>query len=286
MPLILTSKPKKRQGLIRLKPQRPSGIIEARLRRELDREIRLMLAEVQPIANSDMSPKEKYSKLWAAMNRWEKRFEALGAAEGSELFQKTFDRNKQQFIDQLTDKLKVDVDVMWDNKKFAGLMADNVAASTALIKSIPQKYFGEVSQAIINEMQKTGQPGGITLWQQIQHIGSVSRSRAILIARDQTSKANGAISEYQFEQADLPVYIWTTSRDSRVVGKPGGLYPKGSALHHDHYHRDGKMYFWKEPTAAMKKKYPKALPPPAGGAPGEEIQCRCYAAPVLDTAYL
>jgi uncharacterized protein with gpF-like domain len=286
MPLILISKPKKRQGLIRLKPQRPSGIIEARLRRELDREIRLMLAEVQPIANSDISPKEKYSKLWAAMNRWEKRFEGLGDKEGSELFTKTFDRNKQQLIDQLADKLKVNVDVMWDNKKFQTMMDESIAVSTNLIRSIPAKYFGEVSQAIINEMQKTGQPGGVTLWQQIQHVGSVSRSRAILIARDQTSKANSAISEYQFEQADLPVYIWTTSRDSRVVGKPGGLYPKGSALHHDHYHRDGKMYFWKEPTAAMKKKYPKALPPPAGGPPGKEIQCRCISIPVMDTSAL
>jgi uncharacterized protein with gpF-like domain len=256
------------------------------MRRQLDIEIRRMIAEVQPIANSDLSPKEKYDKLWAAMNRWEKHFAELGDRTGSDLFYKTFDKNKEQLLGQLTSKLSVNVDVLWDDKKFSEVMENNIASSTALIRTIPQKYFGQISQAIVNEMQKTGQPAGRSLWQEIQKIGSVSRARAILIARDQTSKANAAMSEFQFESADMPVYQWITSRDSRVVGNPGGLYPHGSSKHHDHYHRDGKLYFWKPPTAAQRKQYPKALPPPVGGPPGFEIQCRCYSGAILDTATL
>ena len=284
MPLIPYGQPKRRSGIVALKPLRASGIIEAGIKRKLDAEIRLMLAEVQPIANSDLPAKEKYQKLWAAVNVWEKRFEALGERLGTDLFQRTFSKNKEQLIKQLTDTLKVDVDIRWDDKRYVDMLTNSVAHSTALIRSIPQQYIGEVTKAVMLEAQKQIQPEGRSLWQQIQHVGGTTKSRAILIARDQTSKANAAITEFQSSEAGSPYYIWKTSQDERVVGTPGGLYPKGTRLHGDHYHRNGKKYFWTKPTAAMRRRYPGVNDPPVDGNAGQPICCRCWSSPQFDRA--
>jgi SPP1 gp7 family putative phage head morphogenesis protein len=82
----------------------------------------------------------------------------------------------------------------------------------------------------------------------------VSESRAELIARDQTTKLNGAINQTRQENAGVTSYVWSTSNDERVR-------PEHAAL-------EGRTFSWNDP--------------PAVGHPGEDIQCRCVALPVLD----
>lgn len=80
----------------------------------------------------------------------------------------------------------------------------------------------------------------------------VGRSRATLIARDQTNKLNGRLMEEDFRAAGLSAYVWRTSRDERVR-------PTHAAL-------EGTIQSWESP--------------PSEGHPGQAIQCRCQAAPV------
>lgn len=92
-----------------------------------------------------------------------------------------------------------------------------------------------------------------TIRDAIQDRFKVTKSKAALLARDQTLKLNGQITR-QRQQADgITQYIWTTSGDSRVR-------PSHKAL-------DGSIQSWDVP------------PPP--GHPGEDYQCRCTAFPVL-----
>ena len=81
----------------------------------------------------------------------------------------------------------------------------------------------------------------------------VSDSRAKLIARDQVAKLNGELTKER--QTDLGVtgYIWRTVGDERVRD--------------EHADNDGQFFTWDSP--------------PSTGAPGEDIQCRCWAEPVL-----
>lgn len=96
----------------------------------------------------------------------------------------------------------------------------------------------------------------------------VGQRRAELIARDQTAKLNSKLNEGRQKAAGVKEYIWSTVGDDRVVGTPGGMYPEGNDKHGDHFEREGKVFSWDNP--------------PHDGHPGEAINCRCRALPVVD----
>ena len=79
-------------------------------------------------------------------------------------------------------------------------------------------------------------------------------NRAQLIARDQVNKLNGQLTELRQSELGVKRYIWRTSLDERV--RP------------EHLEKEGKIYSWDDP-------------PEDTGNPGEDINCRCYAEPVL-----
>jgi len=86
----------------------------------------------------------------------------------------------------------------------------------------------------------------------------VTKSRADLIARDQTLKLNGQITEHLHTDAGITRYRWSTSHDDRV--RP------------EHDELDGTEQEW-------------ANPPDTGNGqnhPGQDIQCRCVAIPIIE----
>jgi SPP1 gp7 family putative phage head morphogenesis protein len=87
---------------------------------------------------------------------------------------------------------------------------------------------------------------------------SVSRSRADLIARDQTLKLNGQITKHRQEHAGIRQYKWITSRDDRVR-------PRHRDLHN-------KIQSWASPPRVAPGRYEH---------PGGDFQCRCTALPVI-----
>lgn len=88
----------------------------------------------------------------------------------------------------------------------------------------------------------------------LQERAEVSASRAELIARDQTTKLLGSLNQARQKEAGITSYIWSTSMDERV--------------REDHALREGQTFRWDDP--------------PDDGHPGEPIQCRCSAIPVLE----
>lgn len=82
----------------------------------------------------------------------------------------------------------------------------------------------------------------------------VTRNRARLIARDQVASLNGELTRQRQTNMGVTEYIWRTSGDERVR-------PSHEAL-------EGRRFRWDEP--------------PDEGHPGEPINCRCVAEPVLD----
>lgn len=88
----------------------------------------------------------------------------------------------------------------------------------------------------------------------VEDRASVSESRAELIARDQTSKLNSAISQHRQQSAGITSYTWSGSLDERE--------------RETHLANEGKVFDW-------------ASPPSETGHPGDDIQCRCVAVPIL-----
>lgn len=85
----------------------------------------------------------------------------------------------------------------------------------------------------------------------------ISRRRARLIARDQIASLNGELTQIRQASMGVQEYIWRTAGDERVR-------PSHAAL-------DGTRQRWDDP--------------PAEGHPGEPINCRCIAEPVLDPLF-
>lgn len=85
----------------------------------------------------------------------------------------------------------------------------------------------------------------------------VSKSRAILIARDQTTKLNAALNQDRQRAAGVESYRWSTSHDERV--RPS------------HADLDGQVFSWDDPPIVDEEE----------ANPGEPIQCRCIALPII-----
>lgn len=125
-------------------------------------------------------------------------------------------------------------------------------ANARLIKSIPEQYFDKLGDAIGKNMD-----AGLRfedLAKEVERIGDVTESRAKLIARDQTSKMNGAFNQIRQLSLGIEQYTWQTSGDERVRD--------------DHSSNDGETFRWDKA--------------PATGHPGEAVNCRCMAIPIVN----
>lgn len=120
-----------------------------------------------------------------------------------------------------------------------------------LIKSIPVESLGRMQNKIVNALQ-TGQTMRDTQKAIVEEFGVASR-RAELIARDQVGKLNGQLTELRQTDIGVDSYVWRGMLDSRE--RP------------EHVAREGQVFRWDQP--------------PDDGHPGQPIQCRCIAEPVL-----
>lgn len=141
----------------------------------------------------------------------------------------------------------------------------NAALITGLVDDTVQEIAGVVQSAATRGVRVEA------LADEIRERLGVSESRAELIARDQVLKLNGEATEQRQREAGITRYTWSTSRDERVRGNPDGLYPDAEPSHYD---LDGQVFSWDSPPPAGPRGEP--------AHPGEAIQCRCVALPVLE----
>lgn len=136
----------------------------------------------------------------------------------------------------------------WLQEEMKAFTATNVS----YIKSIPEVYFQQIESRISNMVQQ----GRVTdeIANEIQNRYNVSESKAALIARDQTNKFNGSLSQLRQQEVGVTQYEWSTSLDERV--RP------------EHAEREGETFDWSDP--------------PEDGPPGIPINCRCEALAVID----
>lgn len=132
-------------------------------------------------------------------------------------------------------------------------MTAAMQANVELITDLPAKYLAQVRETVEQNFVE-----GVR-WEdlaaKLEERGEVAESRAKLIARDQTSKMNGAFNEVRQTSLGIDQYTWQTSGDERV--------------REEHAANDGKVFRWDDPPANT-------------GHPGEDVNCRCVAVPFFD----
>ncbi len=142
-----------------------------------------------------------------------------------------------------------------------------VRANADLISTIPDEYFGDIVEAVQNNFLGI-KTNGLTLAGRIQQIGGISKRRAEFIARDQTSKNTAAFTQIRHQFLGIEEYTWHNVGDERVVGRPGGVWPKPTRGHGNHWVREGKKFSFDKP--------------PFDGPPGHAYNCRCRPAPIVN----
>ena len=157
----------------------------------------------------------------------------------------------------IKEAIGVDVSKLLDaNGPLLQSMKAAADSNIALIKTIPPQYFDRVLETV-----SSGWTQGIrweSLVEQIQRDGDITESRAKLIARDQTAKMNSAFNQERQQQVGIERYEWSTSQDERV--------------RESHAAMEGKECTWAEPPIVDDESV----------NPGEAINCRCTALPLVD----
>lgn len=229
-------------------------------------------SNLSDVVRTNGNPAEVARALTLLARTTQAQIDALAPATAQSFVTEVDRQHKKATEGAIADALGVDFARIIDSERVRADLELALAQNTALIRSIGAQHWSDVSRAVLDNYRGQQLPDNLSLTQRLRQLGGITERRAALIARDQTSKLTGALNQSRQQENGIEEYIWRTAGDRRVVGDPGGLYPKGNRVHGDHYHRDGKKFRWDNP--------------PADGHPGQAINCRCVAIPVFNPAAL
>jgi SPP1 gp7 family putative phage head morphogenesis protein len=142
-------------------------------------------------------------------------------------------------------------------------MRELLDLQVGLITSIPTKAAERVHKLTIEALESSARAKEAAA--EIANSANVTASRALLIARTETSRTSTALLQARCESIGSTHYVWETARDG--------------AVRSGHKVMQGKVCEWAEPPAV------------ATGSriyhhhPGEIFNCRCWARPIINDPY-
>ena len=136
-----------------------------------------------------------------------------------------------------------------------------VAENASLVTTLPNEGLADIEQLLYREQRRGLSPQKLRV-KIVEQFG-VTQGRARVIARDQVSKFNASLTQTRQTNLGIEEYTWRTVEDGRVRS--------------DHRHLDGEVFKWSDPPVTVR------TGKRAGerNHPGQDIQCRCYAEPVI-----
>ena len=138
-----------------------------------------------------------------------------------------------------------------------------VAENVALIESIPQEYFKNVTGAVMRSI--TVGHGLADLVPEIKKYDGQTERRAKNLALDQTRKAYNSINKERMQKIGVKQFEW--------VHSGGGQKPRES-----HLKINGHVFDFEN---LEKQQAALGVPPEDQGIPGYPINCRCTMLPVI-----
>lgn len=253
-----------------LPPVRPSAGVEAEYRRRLEALVEDMGRSVEywlgvayrraePSLAVDASPvAELQRQLRRVVRRWQSRFDA-GAQELAAYFAQSAERRASAHLRRVLADAGVSVEFQ-TTQAMRDVMRATVQANVGLIKSIPQKYLGQVEGVVMRGVQAGRDAASVA--RDLQEQLGVARRRASLIARDQNNKATASLARVRMVEAGLEEAIWTHSA--------GGHEPRPSHVAAGQRRARYRISEgWYDPHEKRRVQ------------PGELINCRCVGRPVV-----
>lgn len=155
------------------------------------------------------------------------------------------------------------IDIMTNNKQVTDFLQASIAENVQLITSIQSQYLDRVETLVLTNMRAGLRPSAIQ--QQLQDQFSITKNRAKMIARDQTSKATNGLARKRMQASGIEFFQWIDSSDQRVRTRHRNIANKLTMY-------GLGIYRWDDLPLSDKGE-------PI--APGDDYQCRCIARPVL-----
>lgn len=159
---------------------------------------------------------------------------------------------RDRFFKSIEDTIGVNLQSISRNEGIEDILISSTRENVKLIKSIPNKYFDDIERIVFNNTIRGD--SAESMIESIRKINNSTEGRARVIARDQTSKLNAALTQKRQENLGIEEYTWRTAGDGRVRDS--------------HDENNGKIFRWDSP-------------PKKTGHPGEDVQCRCIAQPII-----
>lgn len=176
---------------------------------------------------------------------------------------------KERLNKVVSSGLGVDIAQIVSSEGLTNTIESAIENNVGLIKSIPEQYLDKIRNIILNDTIKGR--SAKSMIEQIQEVHSVTKNRARLIARDQSNKINGDLTRERQQASGIRAFRWRTVGDD--------------AVRETHKKRSGKVYAWSPADVGERLADGTVLLDPTVegiGFPGEEIQCRCIAEPIIE----
>ena len=169
--------------------------------------------------------------------------------------------------EQVKDALGMSVNKEWYSENMEDMVGNWIRSNVSKIQSVPAEYLTEVEN-IIRWGYETRQPK-VNVYRKLEKLTGMSRSKALMIARDQLGTLNAQMTRFEHESAGISKYKWITKRDSRVRDSHRALH--------------GTIQSWNNPPPMWYMTVSRGIVYTGRYCnPGEDYGCRCIAKPVFD----
>lgn len=268
----LTKKHKAAGGVFKGTPLKPSAAVEVRYRATLERIIARMTEETErgvaglwkthaPVTMDASLTSQARILLNALQGKFFKAFDVLAPEVTGSFLRGVNDHSKSSLhasLGQLSGGLSLKTSVI--DGRIKEILKASTVENVGLIKSIPRQYFQKLQGDIMRAITQGN--GTQQILASVQQTGEVTKKRAGLIARDQTSKATTALNAARMDALNIKEFEWSHSA--------GGKEPRPLHLNV----LDGKIFRLDKPPIIDDRTGERGLP-------GQAINCRCSMVPVL-----
>ena len=206
-----------------------------------------------------LSAAERLSKKTGAMKALEKQYAKSGRMAKN--------HSINDWNDQVRDALGFEVNKQYYEESMEDMIQRWIHENVSKIQSIPNEYLAEV-ESIIRWGYETKQPK-VNVYRRLEKLIGLTQSKARLIARDQLGSLNSQMTQFEHQSAGVGKYKWITKRDSRVRDCHRALH--------------GTIHKWSEPPPMWYMTKSRGMVYTGKYChPGQDVGCRCTAAPVFD----
>lgn len=252
-------------------------IAEVYYRRAMTEEIERMLSSMFraierayttiPVQNAKLSDAERLARLRRLLERLRRQYGDKLDKNAEKIIKKYINQARKGVSDSILRNMrKIMGDkftVQSDSRKYGRMLKIREITNAELIRNTTSQIISNVTNVVYDGVT-TGQS-----WHRVEKDlrtqKRIAADRIKRIARDQTAKLNENLNEMAMRDAGVEFFEWSTANDERVSTGYGG-----------HKQLDGKIYKWGD-----NANYPVIDTYGHRGVPGQRVNCRCSALPVI-----